>query len=304
MKWLRGTYTALVTPFTQEGHLDEKGLRENIRFQLSHAIEGLVILGTTGEAPTLSHKEKETILSIARSETQNQCSLIVGTGSYSTQQTIENTRMAQNYGADAALVVTPYYNKPTQEGLYLHFHQLAQAVSLPLIIYNVHGRTSLNLQTDTLKRLVSLNNVVGVKEASGNLIQMMEVIEEILPLKPDFSILSGDDALTCPLIAMGGHGVISVLSNIMPQEMKRLCDLALQGDLEKARHLHYELMPYMRGMFVETNPIPIKTAMNLIGHAAGPCRLPLCDLSKNNLDKIKSLLKNKIKNFDKSPALL
>lgn len=296
---ISGAYTVLVTPFDAEGQLDEEGFRKNIRFQIANGVDGLVALGTTGEAPTLTHAEKEQVMHIARQETRGKCHFMVGTGSYSTQQTIENTLAAQEAGADSVLVVTPYYNKPTQEGLYQHFSALANAVKLPIVIYNIQGRTGQNLHTDILKRLAAIENIVGVKEASGNVIQMMEVVENILSIRPDFSIMSGDDALTYPLIMLGGHGIYSVLGNLMPRQIKNLCDAALFGDYTQARALHYELLPYMRSIFIETNPIPIKAAMNIAGHAAGPCRLPLCELSKENFEKLQDMyarlnLKNQI----------
>jgi 4-hydroxy-tetrahydrodipicolinate synthase len=287
---IMGAYTVLVTPFNQQGQLDEEGLRKNIRFQLANAIDGLVALGTTGEDPTLTHSEKEQILKIARQETLGKCHLMVGTGSFSTQETIENTLEAQNARANSVLVIVPYYNRPTQEGFYRHFSSLAKAVKIPIVIYNNPIRTGQNLQTDTLKRLAAIDNIVGVKEASGSIVQMMEVIENIHPFRPDFSVMSGDDAFTYPLITLGGHGIYSILGNLFPQQMKNLCDTALNGDYESAREMHYQLLPYMRGMFIETNPIPIKAALNLSGHAAGPCRLPLCEMSKENHEKLKRLL--------------
>lgn len=289
---INGAYTVLVTPFDGRGLLDEEGLRKNIHFQISNDIDGIVALGTTGECPTLTKTEQKRVTRIAREETEGKCPLIVGTGSYSTQDTIESTLAAQDAGADAALVVTPYYNRPTQEGFYQHYSALAHAVTIPIIIYNIQSRTGQNLQTDTLKRLASLNNIIGVKEASGNIHQMMEVIEQVLPIRPEFSIMSGDDALALPLMAVGGHGVYSVLSNLFPLEVKNLCNMALRGDFIQARAMHYELLPCMRNMFLETNPIPIKTAMNLVGLAAGPCRLPLCEMNKENFEKLKSLINN------------
>lgn len=287
---ISGAYTVLVTPFDANGRLDEEGLKNNIRFQLSNEIDGLVILGTTGECPTLTYTEKTRIMEIARNETDGKCHLMVGTGTYSTQQAIENTLAAEKIGADSVLVVTPYYNRPTQEGLFQHFLALSKATHLPIIIYNIQIRTGQNLQTDTLKRLAMIENIVGVKEASGSITQMMEVIENINPIRPDFSVMSGDDALTLPLVAMGGHGIYSVLSNLLPKQIKDLCHLALEGKIEDARHLHYELLPLIKGMFIETNPIPIKTAMNIAGLSAGPCRLPLWEMSKDNLEKLKNLI--------------
>ena len=288
---LTGLYTALITPFYPDGSLNEEGLKNNIRFQLTAPVDGIVILGTTGEAPTLLMQEKEHIIKIAREETIGRCHLMVGTGCNSTQQTIENTRMAKDMGADSVLVVTPYYNKPTQEGLYQHYTTLAHPVEIPILVYNVQGRTGVNLQTETLKRLSMIEQIIGVKEASGNMIQMMEVIENILSQRPNFSILSGDDALAYPLITLGGHGVISVLSNLLPAEMKELCNLTLNHQYTEARSLHFKLLPLMRNLFIETNPIPIKAAMNLCGYAAGPCRLPLSMINKDHLLILKKTLK-------------
>lgn len=288
---IHGAYTVLVTPFTKNSELDEEGLRKNIHYQLANGIDGLVVLGTTGEDPTLSEDEKKRIIRIARAETQGKCHLVVGTGCYSTQKTIENSSLAQHLGADSILVVSPYYNRPTQEGLYRHYMVLAKAIKLPIIIYNNPSRTGQNLQTDTLRRLADIENIVGVKETSGNLHQMVEVIENVVSARPDFSIMSGDDALTYPLICMGGHGIYSVLGNLFPQQMKHLCDVALKGDFVQARAMHYELLPYMRAMFIETNPIPIKTIMSLAGYPAGTCRLPLCEMSNENLEKLKNVFK-------------
>lgn len=287
---ISGVYTAVITPFNADGSLNEEGLKENIRFQIDNDVDGIIVLGTTGEAPTLTRAEKQRIIKIAKNETEGKIQLMVGTGSYSTQQTIENTIEAQQLGADSVLVVTPYYNKPTQEGLFLHYKALADATNSPIVIYNIQGRTGQNLHTTTLKKLAEIPAIVGVKEASGNINQMMEVIETILPMRPDFSVMSGDDALAYPLMALGGHGVYSVLSNLCPREVKSLCDAALSGDFEEARVIHYRLLPLMRDIFVETNPIPMKACMNLLGMAAGPCRLPLCNLSNDNFNKIKSTI--------------
>ncbi len=287
---ISGTFTVLITPFDKNGQLDVEGFRQNIRYQVSHGIDGIVVLGTTGEAPTLSHAEKEYIMRIAREESYRKCHFMVGTGSYSTQQTIENTQAAKDAGADSVLVIAPYYNRPTQEGLFQHYEALAKAIDIPIIIYNHPIRTGQNLQTETLKRLAIIENIVGVKESSGNVLQIMEVIENILPIRPDFSIMSGDDILTYPLITLGGHGIFSVLGNLLPQQVKNLCDVALTGDFSQARNLHYELLPYFRSIFIETNPIPIKTAMNLMNFPAGPCRLPLCEMNSTNVEKLKDIL--------------
>lgn len=285
-----GTYTVVVTPFKSDFKLDEEGLRENIRFQMESGVEGVVVLGTTGEAPTLNTEEKRTIIQIAREVVPKQKLLIVGTGSYSTEKTIEETRCAIDLGADIALVVTPYYNKPTQEGLYRHFEALTKAVTFPILIYNIQGRTATNLQTETLKRLSDIPEIIGVKESSGNIVQMMDVIEEIGKKRSDFIIFSGDDNLTFPLLCLGGQGVLSVISNLIPKEVCHLVKAALSGDFLSARKLHFELLPLFKAVFLETNPIPIKAMMNCFGMKAGPCRLPLCELTKENKLRIDELI--------------
>jgi 4-hydroxy-tetrahydrodipicolinate synthase len=289
-KKVRGTITALITPFSADGKLNEIVLRQLIRFQLDAGVEGIVVLGTTGEAPTLTTQEKEKIICIAREELPKQTLLIVGTGSYSTAQTIENTRLAEKLGADMALVVTPYYNKPTQEGLYQHFKALGKATSLPVIIYNIQGRTGQNLHTETLLRLIDNPTIIGVKDGSGHIQQMMDVLEKISLKNPHFSVLSADDGLTLPCIAMGGDGIISVLSNLFPKEIVKLVWEALGGSHDKARQLHYHLLPLFRAAFVETNPIPIKAAMNICGFQVGECRLPLCALTSESEQHLRETL--------------
>lgn len=289
MVQLKGLYTAIITPFDSKGQLDQEGLRQNLRYQLEHAIDGIVVLGTTGEDPTLKPEEKQRVIEIAREEIQNKTTLIVGTGSYSTDLTIAATRKAQEIGADAALVVTPYYNKPTQEGLYRHFAAICEAVSLPICIYNIQGRTGQNLQTETVQRLMEFPSIIGVKEASGNILQINDVIECAKQNRPDFAILSGDDTLTLPLIALGGDGIFSVASNLLPGPLSQLVQSALAGDFNTARNWHYQLLPFFKALFIETNPIPIKMVMHLSGMAAGACRLPLCDLDPIHFYKLKEI---------------
>jgi 4-hydroxy-tetrahydrodipicolinate synthase len=288
--FLKGLYTAVVTPFNSQGKLDEQGLRHNFRFQIKNGVDGIVVLGTTGEAPTLSLKEKERIIQIGLEEIKGKAQFLVGTGTYSTEETIENTRLAEQLGADAALVVTPYYNKPTQEGLYQHFKSICQSVSIPICLYNIQGRTGQNLQTDTLKRLASFPNIIGVKEASGNILQINDVLSSVAHQHPHFSVVSGDDSLTLPLMALGGHGVISVVSNLIPFPMKKLVQACLQGDFKQAQSIQHQLLPLFRAAFIETNPIPIKAAMNRYQMAAGPCRLPLCDLTPENHEKLQAVI--------------
>ncbi len=235
-------------------------------------------------------EEQDVIIQVARQEIGKETVLMVGTGKYSTEATVHATRRAKELGADAALVVCPYYNKPTQEGLFLHYETLCNRVDLPIIIYNHPGRTSLNMHTNTLVRLASLPNIVGVKEGSFDIIQMMDVIEKTRKVKSDFTVMSSDDILTLALMCHGGDGVISVVGNVVPTMMRHLVDAAKSGNYAEAKNLHYQLLPLFRDAFIETNPIPIKTLMNLLKMPAGPCRLPLCDLQPENKRKLETLL--------------
>jgi 4-hydroxy-tetrahydrodipicolinate synthase len=286
---LKGLYTALITPFDEQGQLDEKCLRSLLRYQMKHQVNGVVLLGTTGEAPTLTLSEKERIVQIGVEEVKGKGTLIIGTGSYSTQQTIENTVWAKNMGADVALVITPYYNKPTQEGLYQHFKALCDAVEIPICIYTHQGRTGQNLLPETLKRIAAFPNVIAIKEASGNLAQIDDVIQSLND-RP-FSILSGEDSLTLPIMALGGHGIISVVSNLIPLPIKQLVKACQKGDLQTARQLHVQLTPFFKAAFLETNPTPIKAAMQLCGMTTSTCRLPLCHLLPENLTKLQAAVK-------------
>jgi 4-hydroxy-tetrahydrodipicolinate synthase len=288
---LKTLYTALITPFTEKDQLDEESLRRHLQFQLAQGIEGIVLLGTTGETPTLSEEEKERIIKIGVEELKGNAHLLIGTGSYSTRRTIEQTAQAKEWGADGALIVAPYYNKPTQEGLFLHYKMISDQVNFPICVYNISGRAGVNIHTETLKRIAPLRNIVGVKEASGQISQMADLIESILPEHPDFKVLSGDDSLTLPLMALGGHGLISVTSNLLPATVKKLLDLTLNNDFTNARDLHYQLSPLFKALFTETNPIPIKAAMNILGKYVGDCRPPLCSLSPLNREKLEQLLK-------------
>lgn len=291
MGMIEGVFTALATPFTAQGVLNEEVLRSLIRFQLAAGIQGIVVLGSTGETPTLTSSEKERIIAIAREEIPNTVQLMVGTGTYSTASTIDNTRIAHSLGADSVLIVAPYYNKPTQEGLFLHYKAIAESVKIPIMVYNNQSRTAVNIQTETLVRIAKLPNIIGVKEASGNILQISEVIEKIGRTSPEFSILCGDDALTFPSIALGANGILSVLSNLIPIQICALTQAALSEEYAKARELHHSLMPLFRMAFVETNPIALKAAMRLCGIDIGPCRLPLCSIAPENENKLKNLLK-------------
>ena len=286
---LEGVYTALVTPFAQE-EVDVQGLRENIRLQLAAGVTGILPLGTTGETPTLSREEQDEIIRVSVAEAKGKAVVLVGTGSNCTKHTIENTQRAKALGADAALIVTPYYNKPTQEGIVRHFQAVADAVDIPIVIYNIKGRTGVNIETATIKRLAELPQVIGVKEASGEIGQIAEVIQQVQMTSPHFHVVSGDDAMTLPLMALGGTGVISVVSNLVPRLVVQLTAAAARDDFAAARAQHFALQPLFKAAFVETNPIPIKAAMTMCGMAAGGCRLPLCELQPENREKLRRVL--------------
>ncbi len=285
----QGCITAMVTPLKETGEVDYEGLRRNVDFQTRHGVSGLVPLGTTGESPTIHDDERDKIIRTVAEQANGRVPVIVGTGTNSTEKTIKYTRQAKSLGADAVLIVSPYYNKPTQEGLYQHFSAVATAVDIPIIVYNIQGRTGVNIETATLKRMAEHRNIVAVKEASGNLSQMMDVLNE---LPAEFTVISGDDNLTLPLLSLGGMGVISVVSNLLPDKVSSMVKYGLEGDFEAARQIHFELLPFFKAAFIETNPIPIKAAMNMKGLPAGPCRLPLVKLSPQNEDKLRRVVEN------------
>ena len=281
-----GAFTAIVTPF-KDGNLDEAGLRELIRFGIEGGVSGFVPCGTTGESPTLSHDEHRRVIEITIKEVAGQVKVIAGTGSNSTNEAIELTRYARKVGADGALLVSPYYNKPTQEGLYQHFKAVAETADIPILVYNIQGRTSVNVENATMERLSRIPNIVGVKEASGSILQMSEVIRLC---GTEFDVLSGDDQMTFPLMALGGKGVISVVTNIVPKKMSELVKNMLNGAIEEARLIHFEIYELCQAMFIETNPIPIKAALGLMGKIQPEFRLPLCAPSPANAEKLKTVL--------------
>ena len=289
MATLRGAYTALITPMNSDGSVDFDGFRRNVRFQLEQGIDGLVPLGTTAETPTLDERpgeEEDRLIEILfeevrafRAESGRPVPVILGSGSNNTRDAVAYTERARRVGADYALVVTPYYNKPSDEGIFRHFEAVSE-VGVPVIVYNIAGRTGKNISTDTLERIAALPNVAGVKEASGSISQMMDVIARIKSKKPEFSVLSGDDSLTLPLLAAGGDGVVSVVSNLVPARVAELVRAGLDGDFERARRLHYGLLPIFKGAFVDGNPTSIKYAMSLRGLPSGSVRLPLVEVTE------------------------
>lgn len=273
---IRGSIVALITPFTRTGALDRETCRDLIRFHAVRGTDAVLLAGTTGESPTLDTREKESFVELALEERGSKMGLVLGCGANSTKTAVSLTRRAKELGADFGLSVCPYYNKPTQEGLYRHFMEVAD-VGLPIILYNVPGRTSVNLEPATVERLSHHDNIVAIKEASGDMSQ----IQEVARLKGDrLSLLSGDDALTFDVVCGGGSGVISVTANLLPGPVREVVTMGLQGSVEKARSLHHNLLPLHRAMFIETNPSPVKAAMNLIGWSVGKPRLPLVALTK------------------------
>ena len=284
----QGSFVALVTPF-RNGNVDEPKLRELIEFHVTHGTDGIIPCGTTGESPTLSHDEHKRVVEVVIEAARGRVKVVAGTGSNSTAEAIELTRHAERARAAGALVVNPYYNRPTQEGLYRHFRAVAESVTIPILIYNIQSRTAVNVETATLERLVrDVKNVAGVKEASGSLDQMSQVIAAC---GPDFSVLSGDDNITLPLLAIGGHGVVSVIANILPRETAEMVHAALDGDWKRARDLHYRLFPLARAAFLETNPIPIKEAMAMAGMIEPEFRLPMCRMSDANRERLRAVLR-------------
>jgi 4-hydroxy-tetrahydrodipicolinate synthase len=282
----KGAFTAIVTPF-KKGKLDEEGYRKLIEFQIQGGIHGIVSVGTTGESATLSHDEHKRVVEICIDQVKKRIPVVAGTGSNNTAESLELTKHAQKAGADGALMITPYYNKPTQEGLYQHYKTVAGKTMIPIIVYNVPGRTSVNLLPETVARLRDFPTIVAIKEATGDLKQCAKVVELC---GERIALISGDDFTVLPLLAIGGVGVISVVSNVVPGDMAQMCDAWVAGDLAQARQLHYKMWPLMEAMFYETNPTPAKTALKMMGKITGEVRQPLCAMSQANTDKLGKVL--------------
>jgi len=297
MTEFKGAFTALVTPMTETGEVDYESFRRLIQFQITEGIDGIVPLGTTGENPTLDESEEDKLIEIAVEEAGagRKIPVIIGTGSNDTKHMLQYTERAKAMGADAALVVTPYYNKPNDDGLIRHFEAAAN-VGIPIIVYNIASRTGRNIPTSIMKEIAKFDNIAGVKESSGDLNQMGDVIREIaIPRNSSgkkFWVLSGDDPFTLPLISMGGDGVISVVSNLLPAKVKALTKAALEGKFDEARAIHYELIPFIKAAFIETNPVPIKQALTWAGLPGGPARLPMGKLSAASEAVLKKAMKD------------
>ena len=284
-----GTGTAMVTPFRKDGSLDEAMMRRLVQRQIDAGIDFLVPCGTTGESPTLSHEEHLCVVKIAVELAKGKVPVLAGAGGYNTREVISMARELAEIGADGILSVTPYYNRPTQEGLFQHYRAIAEAAPLPIIVYSVQGRTGVNVEPATVKRLAGIKNIVGIKEASGNVSQMAAILNAV---PESFTVLSGDDALTIPMIALGGRGVISVVSNEIPREMVLLTRAALEGDFQTAREIHRRYHALMEINFVESNPIPVKTAMAEMGLLEAVWRLPLVPPKMENRERIRAVLES------------
>ena len=288
----RGSFTALVTPFSRDGALDEKAFRALVDWQIAEGTNGLVPVGTTGESPTLSHDEHKRVVEWCVDEAKGRVPVVAGSGSNSTQEAIDLSRHAEKAGADAVLVVTPYYNKPTQEGLYRHFRTIAEKVDLPLILYNVPSRTVADLANDTVLRLAQVPGIVGIKDATADLGRGSELIRSLAAAgKSDFAVYGGDDSTALPLMLMGGHGVISVTANVAPKLMSEMSAAALAGDVARARAANDRLLPLHRKLFVEANPIPVKWALAEMGLINGELRLPLTPLATQHHETVRAALR-------------
>jgi 4-hydroxy-tetrahydrodipicolinate synthase len=281
--------TAMVTPFKKNGEVDYDRAAELALKLLKEGSDGVVVAGTTGESPTLTHEEEFELFKIIKNAISKKGYLIAGTGSNSTETAINSTKIAEKIGVDGVLVVAPYYNKPPQEGLYQHYKKIAENTSLPIIIYNIPGRTGVNILPDTIARLSEIKNIVGLKDSTGNLEQAAETMRKV---KKDFLLYSGDDSMTLPLLSVGGYGVISVASHIVGREIKNMIKNYLEGNYQKAKKIHFELLPLFKVLFITTNPIPIKYALSLTGFDVGGCRLPLVEPDEKEKEEIKKVLKN------------
>ncbi len=283
-----GTYTALVTPFRGDGALDLEALASLVEWQIESGIDGLVPCGSTGEAATLSHAEHIQVVKHVVDVTAGRVPVIAGAGSNYTREAVELTREARRVGANAALLISPYYNKPTQDGIYQHYRTVAEEAGLPLLLYNIPGRTASRIEPATIARLSRVSGVVGLKEAGGDLVATAQTIAGC---EPGFVVLSGDDPLTLPMLVLGASGIISTIGNIAPREMSEITRAFVSGDIERARALHYRLLPVMQALFLESNPIPVKTALFILGRIPDPTlRLPLTSMQKSNRDRLEAAL--------------
>lgn len=289
-----GIYVAMVTPFTKDEEIDEEGFRSNINFLIDNGVNGLLAAGTTGESATLSHDEHKKVIEILIDEVDGRVETLAGAGSNSTKEAIDLVKFSEDAGADAALVITPYYNKPQQHGLIDHYQVISDASDIPIIAYNVPSRTGVNLDVDTIVELAKIDNVDAIKEASGSIDKISEIYKALSleGLEEDFNILSGEDGLTLPIMALGGTGVISASANVDPRRMVLMVDSMLNEDYQRAQELHYEMINLIKALFVESNPVPAKTAMRIMGLPSGPLRQPLAEMKEDNVEILKKALKD------------
>lgn len=288
-----GTYVAMITPFTDDGKIDEEGFRFNINYLIDNGVTGLVGAGTSGESATLTHDEHKQVIEILIDEVDGRVETIAGAGSNSTQEAIELNKSAEDLGADATLVITPYYNKPQQHALVKHYQNISDATDIPIIAYNVPSRTGIDMDVETIVELAKMDNIDAVKEASGSVDKVSEIYKALAKegLEEDFNILSGEDGLTLPIMALGGTGVISASANVDPKRMVLMVDSILNDDFTRAQELHYEMSDLIKALFIESNPVPAKTAMNIMGLPSGSLRLPLVDMKDDNVEILKKALK-------------
>ena len=289
-----GTYVAMVTPFTKDLEIDEEGFRSNINYLIDKGVTGLVGAGTTGESATVSHEEHQRIIDILVDEVNGRVETIAGTGSNATSEALSLTQYAYDAGADSALLITPYYNKPQQHAMVQHYTTIANAVDIPLILYNVPSRTGINMDVETIVELAKVDGIDAVKEASGSVDKVSDIYKALTHegLEDDFCILSGEDSLTLPLMAVGATGVISASANVDAKRMVLMVDSILNDDYTRAMELHYEMVELIRALFIESNPVPVKTAMNIMGLPSGPLRQPLAEMLPENLEVLKKALKD------------
>lgn len=289
-----GTYVAMVTPFTKEEEIDEEGFRSNINYLIDKGVTGLLGAATTGESATLTHAEHEKVIEILVDEVDGRVETLAGAGSNSTKEALDLVQFSEEAGADAALVITPYYNKPQPHGLVDHFKTIAESSDIPIIAYNVPSRTGINMDIDTIVEIAKIDNIDAIKEASGSIEKISDLYKALSNegIEDDFNILSGEDSLTLPIMALGGTGVISASANVDPTRMVLMVDSMLNDDYQRAMELHYEMLDLIRVLFVESNPVPAKTAMNIMGLPSGPLRKPLAPMKDENVEVLKNVLNN------------
>ena len=291
---LEGTIVAMVTPFNSEDEVDQAGMRENINYLIERGVEGVLAAGTTGESATITHNEQQNMIDILVDEVAGKVKTIAGAGSNSSKESLSLVKYAENAGADAALVITPYYNKPQQHGLYQHYKMLSESTDIPIIVYNVPSRTGTDIDVETIGQVSQLENIIGIKEANPDLDKVSQIQKKLDELgnKDDFSIISGNDNLTLPMISMGAKGVISVVANVDPERMSQMVRYALEGDFENATKIHYQLYDLMKVLFIESNPVPAKESLNLMGRPAGHVRMPLAPLKEGDKELLRMVLED------------